>query len=67
MKRSLALVLAALLLVSALPLMTQPASMISYAKSYVDKQSAYVGDTLTYTISHYYAGSGSYSYAFYVY
>ena len=67
MKRTLALALSALLLVSALPVWTPPASMISYAKSYVDKQSAYVGDTLTYTLSHYYAGSGSYSYAFYVY
>ena len=67
MKRILALALSALLLVSALPAWTPPASMISYAKSYVDKQSAYVGDTLTYTLSHYYAGSGSYSYAFYVY
>jgi len=67
MKRTLALALSALLLVSALPAWTPPASMISYAKSYVDKQSAYVGDTLTYTLSHYYAGSGSYSYAFYVY
>lgn len=67
MKRTLALALCALLLVSALPVWTPPASMISYAKSYVDKQSAYVGDTLTYTLSHYYAGSGSYSYNFYVY
>lgn len=67
MKRTLALALSALLLVSALPVWTPPASMISYAKSYVDKQSAYVGDTLTYTLSHYYAGSGSYSYNFYAY
>ena len=67
MKRALALALSALLLVSALPVLTPPASMITYAKSYVDKQSAYVGDTLTYTLSHYYAGSGSYSYNFYVY
>ena len=67
MKRTLALLLGAMLLVTALPAITPPASMISYAKSYVDKQSAYVGDTLTYSLSHYYAGSGSYSYAFYVY
>ncbi|NLE19540.1 MAG: fibronectin type III domain-containing protein [Clostridiales bacterium] len=66
MKRFLSVLLVALLLAAAVPPTAPPADMVTASVAYTAPSPAYVGDTITFSVSNE-SGVGPYSYAYWIY